>query len=115
MEQGNRFVPYFYKRKNYSTKNVELAMWVWVVWEKCGKELCGETVENNNMGKVWKNCENNSVEKMWKTITWEKCGKTVKRICEKSVEKMWKTITWENRGKFVKRIVWKKCGKEYCE
>jgi hypothetical protein len=47
MEQGNRLVP-------YSTKNVELAMWVWVVWEKCGKELCGETVENNNMGKLWK-------------------------------------------------------------
>ncbi len=45
MEQGNRFVPYFYERKNYSTKNVELAMWVWVVWGKCGKELCGETVE----------------------------------------------------------------------
>ncbi len=37
MEQGSRFVPYFYKRKNYSTKNVELAMWVWVVWGKCGK------------------------------------------------------------------------------
>jgi hypothetical protein len=91
MEQGNRLVPYFYKRKNYSTKNVELAMWVWVVWGKCGKELCGETVENNNMGKVWKNCEKNSVGKMWKTITWENCGN------------------------FVKRIVWKKCGEEYCE
>jgi hypothetical protein len=24
-------------------------MWVWVVWEKCGKELCGGTVE-----KLWK-------------------------------------------------------------
>jgi hypothetical protein len=47
MEQGNQFVPYFYKRKNYSTKNVELAMWVWV---------------------VWKNCEKNRVEKMWKII-----------------------------------------------
>jgi len=51
-------------------------MWVWVVWEKCGKELCGETVENNNMQKVWENCEKNSVEKnivkkVWKTITWE--------------------------------------------
>jgi hypothetical protein len=54
---------YFYKRKNYSTKNVELAMWVWVVWEKCGKELCGETVE-----------------KMWKAITWEKCEKIVKKM-----------------------------------
>jgi len=68
MEQGNRFVPYFYKRKNCSTKNVELAMWVWVVWGKCGKELCGENVENNNMGKLWKFCEKNSVEKMWKRI-----------------------------------------------
>jgi hypothetical protein len=67
-EQGNRFVPYFYKRKNYSTKNVELAKWVWVVWGKYGKELCGETVENNNMGKLWKICEKNSVEKMWKRI-----------------------------------------------
>jgi hypothetical protein len=58
MEQGNQFfVPYFYKRKNYSTKNVELAMWVWVVWGKCGK---------NNKGKVWKSCEKNSVRKMWK-------------------------------------------------
>jgi len=54
---------YFYKRKNDSTKNVELAMWVWVVWEKGGKELCGEIVEN-----------------LWKTITWEKHGKTVKQI-----------------------------------
>jgi len=71
MEQGNRFVPYFYKRKNYSTKNVELAVCVWVVWEKCGKELCGETVGNNKMGKVWKNCEKNSVEKIpWKNITY---------------------------------------------
>ncbi len=51
MEQGNRFVLYFNKRKNYSTKNVKLAMWVRVVWGKCEKELCGETVENNNMGK----------------------------------------------------------------
>jgi hypothetical protein len=58
---------YFYKKKN-STKNVELAMWAWVVWEKCGKKLYGETVENNNMGKVWKICEKNSVEKMWKII-----------------------------------------------
>jgi len=52
MEQGNRFVPYFYKRKSYSTKHVELAMWVWVVWE------------NDNKGKLWKICEKNSVEKM---------------------------------------------------
>ncbi len=114
---------HFYKRTNGFTKNVELATWVWVVWEKCGKKggkkLCGEIVE-----------------KMWKTVTWEKCGKFVKRImwkkcgkeyCEKSVEKMWeiceknsvenlwKTITWEKCGKFVKRIVWEKCGKEYCE
>ncbi len=66
MEQGNRFVPYFYKRKNYSTKNVELAMWVWVVWGKCGKELCGETVENNK----WEKCG-----KTVKRIVWEKCGK----------------------------------------
>jgi hypothetical protein len=51
MEQGNRFVLYFNKRKNYSMINVELAMWVRVVWGKCEKELCGETVENNNMGK----------------------------------------------------------------
>ncbi len=43
-------------------------MWAWVVWEKCGKKLYGETVENNNMGKVWKICEKNSVEKMWKII-----------------------------------------------
>jgi hypothetical protein len=49
---------YFYKRKNDSTKNVELAMWVWVVWEKGGKELCGEIVEN-----------------LWKTITWESVEK----------------------------------------
>jgi hypothetical protein len=31
------------------------------VWEKGGKELCGETME-----------------KMWKAITWEKCGNFVK-------------------------------------
>jgi len=61
---------YFYKRKKYSTKNVELAMWVWVVWEKCGKELCGEIVG-----------------KMWKTITWEKCGKNVEKNI---VRKVWK-------------------------
>ncbi len=57
---------YSYKRKNDITKNVELVMWVWIVWEKGGKELCGEIVG-----------------KMWKTITWEKCGKFVKGI-------MWK-------------------------
>ncbi len=85
MEQGHRFVPYFYKRKNYSTKSFELAMWVWVVWEKCGKELCGETVENNNMGKVWKNCEKNSVGKMWK----EQCGENVEKNI---VRKVWKRI-----------------------
>jgi hypothetical protein len=98
---------HFYKSTNGFTKNVELATWVWVVWEKCGKKggkkLCGEIVENSNMGKVWKICEKNNVEKMWK-------------ICEKnSVENLWKTITWEKCGKFVKRIVWEKCGKEYCE
>jgi hypothetical protein len=49
---------YFYK-KIYSTKNVELAMWVWVVWGKCGK--------------------------MWKTITWGKRGKFVKRIVWKKL------------------------------
>jgi hypothetical protein len=41
-------------------------------------------VENNNMGKLWKNCEKNSVEKnsmgkVWKLITHGK-----------SVEKLWK-------------------------
>ncbi len=45
-------------------------MWVWVVWEKCGKELCGEIVG-----------------KMWKTITWEKCGKNVEKNI---VRKVWK-------------------------
>jgi len=70
---------YFYKRKNDSTKNVKLAMWVWVgvgkVWEKGGKNVeknyvgkLWEKVKNNNMGKVWKICEKNSVEKMWKKI-----------------------------------------------
>jgi hypothetical protein len=65
------------------------------------KELCGETVENNNMGKCGKsgknvekrimrgNCgkdvEMNTVRKVWK-----KCGK---EYCEKSVENTWKTIT----------------------
>jgi hypothetical protein len=49
---------YFYK-KNYSTKNVELAMWVWVVWGKFGK--------------------------VWKTITWGKRGKFVKRIVWKKL------------------------------
>jgi hypothetical protein len=63
-----------YKRKIDSTKNAELAMWVWVVWKKGGKNVeknyvggnCGKFVENNNMGKVWKTYEKNSVEKMWK-------------------------------------------------
>jgi hypothetical protein len=44
-------------------------------------------VENNNMGKVWKDCEKNSVEKyveinsigkVWKTITH---GKSVENVC----------------------------------
>jgi hypothetical protein len=51
-------------------------MWVWVVWEKFGKN-----VENNYVGEI--------VEKMWKKITWEKCEKFVKRIGWK---KMWKRI-----------------------
>jgi hypothetical protein len=55
----------FMKEKIIPQKMLNL---LWVVWEKCGKELCGETVENDNMGKVWKNCEKNSVEKMWKRI-----------------------------------------------
>jgi hypothetical protein len=42
---------YFYKRKNDSTKNVELVMWVWVVWEKGGKN-----VEKNYVGKLGKKC-----------------------------------------------------------
>ncbi len=50
----------------------------------CGYGQCGENVEKNYVGKlwktitwgkVWKNCEKNSVGKMWKTITWENCGK----------------------------------------
>jgi len=45
------------------------------MWGKCGKELCGETVEKNYVGKLWK------------TITWEKCGKTVKRIVWKKCGK----------------------------
>jgi hypothetical protein len=32
--------------------------------------------ENNNMAKLWKNCEKNSVEK----IAWEKCGNFLKKI-----------------------------------
>jgi hypothetical protein len=54
---------YFYKRKKYSTKNVELVMWVWVEWGKCGKQSHGK-----------------SVKKMWKTITCENYGNFVKRI-----------------------------------
>ncbi len=42
------------------------------VWEKGWKKImwgnCGKNVENSNMGKVWKICEKNSVEKMWKRI-----------------------------------------------
>jgi hypothetical protein len=43
----------------------------------CEKK-CGKYVENNNTGKLWKNCEKNSVEKyvennsmgkVWKIIT----------------------------------------------
>jgi hypothetical protein len=83
----------FIKEKNYSTKNVELAMWVWVVWGKCGKELCRKNVENNNMGKLWKICEKNSVQK-----------NIVRKVWEKNVE----NNNMENCGKFVKRIVWKR-------
>jgi hypothetical protein len=32
------------------------------------------------MGKLWKFCEKNSVEKMWKGVAWEKCGKVMKKI-----------------------------------
>jgi hypothetical protein len=45
-----------------------------IVWEKCGKEYCeksGKYLENNNMGKLWENCEKNSVEKN----SMGKCGK----------------------------------------
>ncbi len=39
----------------------------------CEKK-CEKYVENNNMGKLWKNCEKNSVEKnsmgkVWKILT----------------------------------------------
>ncbi len=41
-----------------------------IVWEKCGKEYCeksGKYLENNNMGKLWENCE----KIVWKRIAWE--------------------------------------------
>ncbi len=38
-------------------------MWKRIMWGNYGK-----FVDNNNMGKVSKNCEKNSVEKMWKKI-----------------------------------------------
>jgi hypothetical protein len=37
-------------------------------------------VENNNMGKLWKNYEKISVEKNVERIAWEKCGKAMKII-----------------------------------
>ncbi len=75
MEQGNRFGLYFNKRKNYSTKNVELAMWDGQCGENVEKNYVGKLWKTITWGKVWKNCEKNSVGKMWKTITWENCGK----------------------------------------
>jgi hypothetical protein len=61
-------------------------------------------VENNNMGKAWKNCETNSVKKMWKRILWEKCGKYVENI---NMGKLWKVCE-----KNTMRKVWKICGKQ---
>ncbi len=40
-------------------------MWVWVVWEKCGKN-----VENNNMGKRGKFVK----RIVWKKLALKKCG-----------------------------------------
>ncbi len=37
-----------------------------IVWKNVEKNIvrkCEKTVENNNMGKLWKICEKNSVEK----------------------------------------------------
>jgi hypothetical protein len=61
---------YFQKRKTYSTKNAEPVMWVWVVWEECGK---------------W-------VEGMWKRTLWGNCGKNVENNNMKKCEKTMKRI-----------------------
>jgi len=55
---------YFYK-KIYSTKNVELAMWVWVVWGKCGKMWINDTEEVKSVEKCHygKKKSQNSMEK----------------------------------------------------
>ncbi len=37
-----------------------------IVWKKCGQEYFEKSVKYNNMGKLWKFCEKNSVEQMWK-------------------------------------------------
>ncbi len=60
------------------------------------------------MGKLWKNCEKNSVEKnsmgkVWKIITHGN-----------SVEKLWKTQCEKNVQKNNKGKVWKISGKK-CE
>jgi len=46
-----------------------------IIPQKMLNLLCGENVEKNYVGKLWK------------TITWEKCGKTVKRIVWKKCGK----------------------------
>ncbi len=56
------------------------------------------------MGKVWKICEKNSVEKI--------CAKEYR---EKSVENVWKTIPLENYGTIMKKIVWKRIAWENVE
>ncbi len=66
------------------------------MWEKCGKEYYEISVENNNMGKLWKICEKNSVEK-------NSVGKYGKQY---HMGKVWKSCE-----KNVKKIGWEKCAK----
>ncbi len=72
----------------------------------CEKK-CEKYVENNNMGKLWKNCEKNSVEKYVEKNSmgkvWKNCEKnSVEKYVEKnSMGKVWKIIT---HGKSVEKL-----------
>ncbi len=56
--------------------------------EKNTERKCEKYVENNKMGKLWKNCEKNIVEKYAEKNSMGKVWKIITH--EKSVEKLWK-------------------------
>ncbi len=71
------------------------------LWKNCEKNSVENYVEKNSMGKVWKIITHgNSVEKLWK------------KQCEKNVEKITREKVWKISGKKCEKKFIEKMGKK---